>query len=87
MIEEATNGDFIIGILRSCIKPESKASQVTKDLAQYILDDPDPNNPNCCRRASLMIICQVIFECHPPALAEMNRIILAKIIKVEWPKE
>jgi uncharacterized protein with PhoU and TrkA domain len=71
MIEDATNGDKIIGVLRS-IASNPEVSSPTKEVAQFVLDDINLEKP-VCRLASLMVICQRIFEEHLEALNEMIR--------------
>jgi hypothetical protein len=70
-MKEVTNGDKIIEVLRSIVS-STEASKPTKEVAQFILDDIDLEKP-VCRLASLMVICQRIFEKHPEALSEMLR--------------
>ena len=76
-MNEITNGDKTIGILRN-IMNNRKLSPTTRELAEFILMDIDMTK-DINRVSSLMVICQFIFESHPYSLVMMNAIVLKHI--------
>lgn len=78
------NGDRIIQILQEIVETPG-ISKTSKELAEYILEDSDFTN-KINRPSSLMFICQRIFESHPEALIQMNKMILEPLIREGFKK-
>lgn len=67
-----TNGEKLVDVLELLSKDRT-ASLATRETILFLLEDTDFSTDRVCRVASLMVICQKIFEHHPEALVQMLR--------------